>query len=116
MKRLMLSILGGLIFPLLYAATVGPLSTNIQNSRLRELASFPIRWPVITLEYFLPPNSFPFKRGSEVFLILFIVLSDVFLYSFVTYILLWQFVEEKPQQSEFPPEPRDLFNSTFRLL
>jgi hypothetical protein len=28
---------------------------------------------------FLPPGSFPFKRGNEIFLLLFIVLSDVHL-------------------------------------
>lgn len=100
MKRLALSLLGGVAIPFLYAVIVGPLTNYIENARLRELADYPVRWPIITLRYFFPLYSFP-----DVFLILFIVVPNVLLYSIVTYILLWRFWKQKTNQFELPPEP-----------
>ena len=100
MKRLALSLLGGVAIPFLYAVIVGPLTNYIENRRLRELADYPVRWPIITLRYFFPLYSFP-----EVFLLLIIVVPNVFLYSMVTYIVLWRFWKRKTKQFELPPEP-----------
>lgn len=105
MKRLALSVLGGIAIPFLYAVIVGPLTPYIRNPHLRGLASYPIRWPIIILSQVLPLDSFPFRDEDGIFLFLFIVVCDVVLYSFLTYILLWRFWERKTQKLELPPEP-----------
>ncbi len=105
MTRLVLSVMGGVVIPFLYAVIVGPLTNYIENPRLRELATYPVRWPIITLEYFLPLSSFPFGDEHHTFLLLFIIVSDVLLYSLLSYILLWRFAKPKTQQMEPPPDP-----------
>ena len=105
MKRLALSVLGGVTIPFLYAVTIGPLTPYIQNQGLKELAGYPVRWPIIVLTRFLPLNSFPFRDGDEIFVLLLVMLSDVLLYSSVTYVLLWRFWKRKTQPAELPPEP-----------
>lgn len=106
MKRLALSVVGGVVIPFLYTIIVGPLSTYYtQNYRLSFLMSFPIRWPIIILQRLLPLDSFPFRDEDAALLLLFIILCDVLLYSFLTYILLRVFWKQKPRQFAPPPEP-----------
>lgn len=110
MKRLVLSIIGGVAIPFVYAVIVGPLTVNIENPLLRVLAGFPIRWQVITLYYLIPFSSFPFRDEDAIFLLLFIIVSDVLLYSLLTYFVLWRFWKRKTQKLESPPNP-PRFNS-----
>jgi hypothetical protein len=105
MKRLVLSLVGGVAIPFLYTIIVGPLSTYIQNPDLNALMSFPVRWPVIILMRFLHLDSFLFRNEDEIPLLLFIVISNVLLYSFVTYVLLLRFWKRKTPQIKPPPDP-----------
>ena len=106
MKRLVFSVVGGVVIPFLYMVIVGPITTYIQDDRLKQLMGYPVRWPVIVLQGLLPLGSFPFRVGEEPFLLLLIALCDVLLYSILTYILLWRFLKQKPQILRLPPEPR----------
>jgi hypothetical protein len=48
MKRLALSVLGGLVVPFLYAIVVGPLTPYIKDNRTADfLAMVPVRWPIM---------------------------------------------------------------------
>lgn len=105
MKRVVLSVIGGVAIPFLYAVIVGPLTNYIENPWLRDLASYPIRWPIRTLEHFLPLSSIPFKDEHQTFLALVVIVSDVLLYSLLTYILLGRFWKRKTQRLEPPPNP-----------
>ena len=105
MKRLILSVIGGVAIPFLYSITAGPLTNYIENPSLRQLASYPVRWPIIVLEYFLPLDSFPFRDENQTFLLLFIIVSDVLLYSLLTYIVLLRFWKRKTPQLKLPPDP-----------
>ncbi|HEY9502312.1 MAG TPA: hypothetical protein VIR01_11845 [Pyrinomonadaceae bacterium] len=105
MKRLVLSIIAGVAFPFLYAIIVGPLSVYIENPWLRHLTNFPVRWQIYTLSYVLPLSSFPFRDEDAPFLFSFIIISDVLLYSSLTYLLLWRFWKRKSPQLELPPDP-----------
>ncbi|HZI88264.1 MAG TPA: hypothetical protein VFD48_15635 [Pyrinomonadaceae bacterium] len=105
MKRLVFSVVGGVVIPFLYMVIVGPLTTYIQDDHVKQLMGYPVRWPVIILQGLLPLGSFPFRDEDELFLLLLIVLCDVLFYSILTYILLWRFWKQKPQMLSLPPEP-----------
>ena len=105
MKRLILSVIGGVAIPFLYSITVGPLTNYIQSPSLRQLTSYPVRWPIIILEYFLPLDSFPFRDENQTFLFLFIIVSDVLVYSLLTYIVLLRFWKPKTPHIKPPPDP-----------
>ena len=108
MKRLALSLLGGVAIPFLYAVIVGPLTNYTENESLRQIVSYPVRWPAITLNELLPLDSFPFRDRDGIFLLVFIVVCDVLLYSIVTYLLLWRFWKRKTKEFELPPKPPSL--------
>ena len=105
MKRVILSVVGGVAIPFLYSITVGPLTNYIENPSLRQLTSYPVRWPIIVLEYILPLDSFPFRNENGTFLLLFIIVSDVLLYSTLTYIVLLRVWKPKTPQIKPPPDP-----------
>ena len=105
MKRLVLSVIGGFVIPFLYGVIVAPLTTYIPNETLKQLAGYPVRWPIITLQLLLPLGSFPFRDGDELFLLLLILVCDVLLYSILTYILLERFWKRKARQPSVPPDP-----------
>ena len=100
-----LSVLGGCLIPFLYGVTVGPLTPYIQHDMLNELAGYPVRWPIIVLHRVLPLGSFPFRDADTIFLLLYIVVCDLFLYSVVTYFFLGRFLKRETQQLRVPPEP-----------
>ena len=108
MKRVVLSLLGGVAIPFLYAVIVGPLTNYTENESLRQILSYPVRWPAITLFELLPLDSFSFTDRDATFLLLFMVVCDVLLYSIVTYLLLWRFWKRKTKQLELPPKPPSL--------
>jgi len=53
MKRLVFSVVGGVVIPFLYMVIVGPLTTYIQDDRLKQSMGYPVRWPVIILQRLL---------------------------------------------------------------
>src|SRR5436853_75034 len=46
MKRFVLSVVCGFVIPFLYSIIVGPLSSYIENDRLKLLVGIPVRWPL----------------------------------------------------------------------
>src|SRR5215475_6949128 len=98
-----LSVLSGVLIPFFYTIVAGPLSTYIQNDGLRRALNYPIRWPVIILTRLLPWDSFPFRDGDELFLLLFIAISDVLVYSILSFTLLQLVWKPKTQQLDPPP-------------
>ena len=113
MKRLILSLLGGFLIPFLYAITVGPLTPYIQDQRLNQLANLPVRWPVMILEYTFPLwwTWLSWEQGQQIWLLVYIIICNVVLYSLVTYVLLRVFWKPQPKPSPSPPDPPD-FEST----
>lgn len=99
MKRLLLSVTGGVAIPILYSIIVGPLSTYIEDRNLNDFLSFPVRWPVIWFLRFFP-SSFP-DGWTGVVLILG---CDVLLYTILTYVILLAVWKPKVAP-RLPPPP-----------
>lgn len=105
MKRLAFSVLGGLAIPFLYSIIVGPLTPYVKNETMNQLASLPVRWPILILQRILPLGSFPFRDGDGTFLLLYVFVCDVILYTILTYAFLWGSSRRKSQQLGLPPIP-----------
>lgn len=105
MKRLIISIIAGLIEPLIYVLIIGPLTTDIENYRIRQLIDMPFRWPIFILYYFFPIGSFPIR--NETVLLLYIIGCDMVLYALMTYFILWIISTLRKVQpySDSPPMP-----------
>src|SRR6266404_8181365 len=85
MKRLILAVICGFAIAFLYAVISGPLSTYIGNETLRWLLYLPIGWPKLILQRLVPLNAFPFRDEDSTALLIYIVGSDVVLYSLLSY-------------------------------
>jgi hypothetical protein len=102
MKRLLLSLLGGFAVPFLYSIIVGPVTPYIKNEAINQLAMYPVRWPVLILYRLglFPVRSFQ----DEPVLLLYIIVGNVFLYTFLTYVVLWG-VSRRKVLDRLPPKP-----------
>ena len=105
MKRLIGSLVGGVAIPFVYSIIVGPLSTYTENVRVHQLIYVPIGWPKLLLQYFVPLSSFPFRDEDATTLLLYIIVSDVLLYAFLTYVLLTGLSRATKAKSSLPPNP-----------
>jgi hypothetical protein len=101
MKRLALSLLGGIVIPFVYAIIVGPLSTYIKNESLNHYLSYPVRWPVLLLYRLFLLN----VLSNETLLLLIVIGCNVFLYTLLTYCVLLVFLRPKQAELESPPPP-----------
>src|SRR2546425_1097220 len=101
MKRLALSVICGFVIPFLYSVIVGPLTPYIKNPALDELATYPVRWPIIIP---LRLGFVPFGE-NETALLVYIIGCNVFLYSLLSYFLLWRFFRRKRAAPRLPPDP-----------
>lgn len=100
MKRLALSLIGGLLLPFLYSIIVGPLTPYIKNNRTLDLlAIVPIRWPILLLHQL---RVMPFER--ELWLLLYIVSCNVIFYGSLTYFVQFALSKRK-NTSRLPPTP-----------
>jgi hypothetical protein len=106
MKRLALSIVGGVVIPFLYTIIVGPLTTYSDNSALNLYAGYPVRWPILILYRF-----FPVDFLNEMILSLSFIGGNVLLYTFVTYIVLSAFWKPKATSRVPPPPVQPSLNS-----
>jgi hypothetical protein len=86
----------------------GPLSTYVEDPRIRLLLDIPVGWPRLLYSYFF----FPFIGASlvdnETAFFLFIIGSDVFLYTFIIYFVLLLFSVSKRAEIKnhaLPPPP-----------
>jgi hypothetical protein len=100
MKRLALSVIGGFVIPFLYSIIVGPLTPYIKNPALDQLAMYPVRWPILLL---FRLGFVPFE--NEIAILVYIIVCDVFLYSLLTYFLLWRLSKRKNVAQRLPPNP-----------
>lgn len=107
MKRLVLSVVGGLAIPLLYSIIVGPFTPYIKdNSRLDLLAMVPVRWPILLL---FQLGMIPFE--SETAILVYMIACNVALYSLLTYFLLGDSQNERARASLLLQTRRLLFNN-----
>lgn len=104
MNRLAMSVVSGIIIPILYTAIIGPLSLYIQSRQLNEVLGYPVRWPIHLLEFIVFSRWSPFSDIDEIFALVFVLFCNVFVYSVLTYTLLHLFWKRKPQL-DLPPEP-----------
>ena len=106
MKRLALSLLGGIAIPFVYAIIVGPLSTYIANESLNHYLSYPIRWPILILYRLFLTD----VLSNEGLLLLLIIGCNVFLYTLLTYCVLLVFSRRKQTEPKLPPPPVQQWN------
>jgi len=96
-KRLILSLVCGFAFPFLYSLIAAPLSSYVENERLRMLLGFPVRWPLLIYRpvIFLPTA------------ILFLLLlgGNVLVYGTLSYFILWKRSSRRTHEIEPPPPP-----------
>jgi hypothetical protein len=64
LKRLTLSLLGGVLIPFIYVVITGPLSTYIDSHAVQNILYAPIGWPKLLLYRVFPPGSFPFTSDT----------------------------------------------------
>jgi len=101
MKRLALAGLSGFVIPLVYAVIVGPLTPYIKNPTIDRLAMYPVRWPILIL---FRLGFFPFE--NEIQILLYIIVSNVIVYSILSYFLLWLISgRRKKGVLQSPPRP-----------
>ena len=88
MKRGALSIILGIAIPFTYSVLSGLLSTIVENNTIRTLLNIPVGWPKFFYFYFIAQHgSKPFVENEIAFFVA-IVVSNVFLYTFVAYFVL----------------------------
>jgi hypothetical protein len=105
MKRLLLSLLGGFVIPLLYAIIVGPLSTYTESWRIKYILWAPIGWPRI-LQFYLFSSPFgPGQRIGDATFAVIQIACDVALYGSLTYIFLLTRSLRKRKSYTGPPPP-----------
>ena len=96
MKRLVLSVVGGILIPFLYSILAGPLTTQIDNEVLEDYLGYPVRWPILIL--------FALEvQLNEIGLIVIAIVANVTLYSLLTYCALIVFSRPKEQYVSPPP-------------
>ncbi len=108
MKRILLSLLVGLVFPFLYTIIVGPLTLYVENATIKDLMGVPVRWPIMVLQRvvgFEGLGRFPFRDEDTTVLLTYDLTSNVILYSTLTYVLLWFIRKPKRSTSQLPPQP-----------
>src|SRR5690242_3044499 len=100
MKRLAAALLGGFLIPLAYSLIAAPLSSYITNPNLDRLIQYPVRWPILI---FYRLGFLPFS--NEFALLSYLVISNVLLYSILTYVLLTALSSRKRAATHSPPKP-----------
>lgn len=103
MKRLALSLLGGILLPIGYAMIAGPLSVYIDNRGLKYFLTLPVAWPRVLLFTFAYSASV--SISDNLFVVLMIV-CNVTVYSIVTYVALLALSFRRVKRKvEGPPLP-----------
>ena len=109
MKRLLLSLIGGVLIPILYIFILASLNLQVESYFFRRLLDFPFRWPMMFLQFFFLffPDAFDllYRDNSSIWLVVYVIVANVALYSTVTYLLLRRFWKRKPAPSTAPPQP-----------
>ena len=99
MKRLALSVFGGFVIPFAYSVIAFTLSRQVKSESLDLLAGVPVRWPLL----FLSELGFHVEKNTATFL--YLVASNVLLYTILTYCFLCAVLKRKTRESVPPPYP-----------
>ena len=99
MKRLALSVFGGLVIPITYTIIAATLSPRVKSETLYRLAGYPIRWPLLIL------RSLGFPGEIDIATLLYIAGCNVLLYTLLTYSVLRATLKRKTIKSVPPPNP-----------
>lgn len=126
MKRIIISILGGILFPLLYtvlAAAITDLLLPRYNLDTMQVAGeptmglvfAPVAIPFWLYNYIRFYNFFGFRIVFDTMIFRAILFAgfNVILYTFLTYLLLWYFglfKQQKLENYQKPPPPPKSFN------
>ena len=113
MKRILLSILIGVVFVVVYMMVVSVISIlNEKNVSLLPYLNFPVRLPQVIFYYFSPPTAEDYQMETftnrKLFLTFASFIINSLLYSILTYFFLAfisRFKKSKPLQTEPPPPP-----------
>jgi hypothetical protein len=105
MRRLFVSILLGILLPLLYTMIVAPLSVYIPYRVINHYAALPIRWPVIIADA-LGPIGLGIIQLSDSSLLLLAILGNIVVYSTVVYFVLLAISRKRTMTERPPATPR----------
>jgi hypothetical protein len=106
--RLFLSLAGGIVLMIGYAATAGPLSTLIDNEDVKSILDFPISIPRLLTFYLCSPLSGCELSDNTYTAIVFG--GNIFIYWVITYLILWLLPSRRRHHAgiqETPPPPPD---------
>ena len=107
MKRLALSLLGGLAITIFYMSTILLVLYWTRNFALVRRLSYPIDGPNLVLVRIFPIGWFDPRSGEAIFLLLLHIICNAVLYSIPIYFLLWRFSirGRKAVRVDPPPDP-----------
>lgn len=103
MKRLVLSVLGGIAIPFCYTITAGPLSTYTENPTIHRMVYIPIGWPKLILYRLFPMGNLPFE--NEYVFMSYMLICNIVLYSLLTYFVLFALSTRNSKIQDAPPPP-----------
>lgn len=103
-KRLLWSLLCGVLIPFVYSITAGPLSAYVESDAVRDVLYVPIGWPKLLLYRLFPIGSFPIRNDTS--LLIYIVACDIIFYGFLTFCFLTIRARRKVKAEPAPPPPR----------
>jgi hypothetical protein len=95
--------LSGAAFPLCYAVAAGPLSTFVEDGRIKMLLYAPVGRPRLLASHLFPPLIARLLVGDDTASLLYIIGSDVLLYTLLTYFTLLSFSFTRVAINEGPP-------------
>jgi|SRR5687767_2305225 len=104
MKRLALSVFGGFVIPSTYTVLAATVRPYLKSETLDQLAGYPIRWPLLIL------RSLGFPGELDIATLLYLIGCNVFLYTLLTYCVLWGILKRKTIESVPPPNPPPFVN------
>lgn len=99
MKRLTLSVFGGIVIPFAYSVVAFKLSRYVKSENLNLLISYPVRWPLLVLSHL----GFPVEKNVAT--VLYLIGCNVLLYTLLTYCLLLVILKRKRREFASPPNP-----------
>lgn len=106
--RLLLSLIGGVAIPFVYALIFAPLSAYVEDPSLRAMMGMPVRWPyhlyILLLYVFLPPQE-AFLYLNQGLVVAVIITGDVLLYGGLTFALLSLRALARGSAPPGPPPP-----------
>jgi hypothetical protein len=98
MKRLVLSIIGGVAVPTVYTLIAGLLYSQTNSLALKRLLPWPVWWPVRVYLYLFnlhPKSGFEFE---EPYVTAVTLICNFLFYASLTYLTLWALSKKEPRR------------------